>query len=46
MNDDWEQWPPIEGNDSGSGFLIFILVMIIILGTIFLFFDVKGKLNV
>lgn len=37
MNDDWEQWPPIEGNDDGFGWLIFIIVMIIVLGPIFLF---------
>lgn len=38
MNDDWDQWPPIEGNSTGEGaFLIFVFIMAIILGPIVLF---------
>jgi hypothetical protein len=33
MNDEWEQWPPIEGNDTG-GFL-FVIVMVAIVALIF-----------
>jgi hypothetical protein len=36
MND-WEQWPPIEGNQTGEGsFLVFVLMVVIILCPIIL----------
>lgn len=36
MND-WEQWPPIEGNQTGEGsFLVFVLIMAIIIGPMIL----------
>lgn len=31
MNDDWEQWPPIEGNDSSlSGAAVFVAAVFVI----------------
>jgi hypothetical protein len=39
----WEQWPPIEGNQTGNGsFLVFVLMVVTILCPIVLLFIVKG----
>lgn len=34
MNDDWEQWPPIEGNDSTLSSLALIAAFIFVIGMI------------
>lgn len=34
MNDEWEQWPPIEGNDSTLSSLALIASVIFVIGMI------------
>jgi hypothetical protein len=36
MSDDWEQWPPIEGNDSSLAG-VRMIVIVLIVSSIFVF---------